>query len=85
MERYTKSLAKEAVSGYCAVAKKHGMTPSQLALAWCKGRWNVTSTIIGATKMEQLKVCAPVACNNDDDSNDPFSRVCAAASIRCSY
>ena len=58
MERYTKSLAKEAVSGYCAVAKKHGMTPSQLALAWCKGRWNVTSTIIGATKMEQLKVRA---------------------------
>ena len=38
MERYTKSLAKQAVAGYAAVAKKHGLTPTQLALAWCKVR-----------------------------------------------
>ena len=56
MERYTKSLAKQAVSEYAAVAKKHGLTPTELALAWCKGKWQVTSTIIGATSMEQLKV-----------------------------
>ena len=38
------------------MAEKHGLTPTQLALAWCKSRWNVTSTIIGATTMDQLKV-----------------------------
>ena len=62
MERYTKSLAKEAVSGYAGVAKKHGLTPAQLALAWCKGRWKVTSTIIGATKLDQLKVPDQAHC-----------------------
>ena len=56
MERYTKSLAKQAVGEYAQVAQKHGLTPTQLALAWCKSRWNVASTIIGATSLEQLKV-----------------------------
>lgn len=54
--RYNKSLAREAVAQYAKVAEKHGLTPTQLALAWCKSRWNVASTIIGATSMEQLKV-----------------------------
>lgn len=56
MERYTKSLAKQAVAEYAAVAKKHGVTPTELALAWCKQKWQVASTIIGATSMDQLKV-----------------------------
>eukprot|EP00238_Polyblepharides_amylifera_P007840 CAMPEP_0196575914 /NCGR_PEP_ID=MMETSP1081-20130531/5299_1 /TAXON_ID=36882 /ORGANISM="Pyramimonas amylifera, Strain CCMP720" /LENGTH=331 /DNA_ID=CAMNT_0041894371 /DNA_START=238 /DNA_END=1233 /DNA_ORIENTATION=- len=55
MERFNKSLAKEAVSEYAKVAEKHGLTPSTLALAFVKSRWFVTSTIIGATKMDQLK------------------------------
>ncbi|KAK9844071.1 hypothetical protein WJX81_003751 [Elliptochloris bilobata] len=55
MERYNKSLAREAVAEYAKVAQKHGLSPTQLALAWCKSRWNVTSTIIGATTMDQLK------------------------------
>ena len=42
---------------YAALAKSKGLTPTQLALAWCKSRWYVTSTIIGATKMNQLEVC----------------------------
>jgi aryl-alcohol dehydrogenase-like predicted oxidoreductase len=56
MERYTKSLAKQAVAEYVKVAQKHGVTPTELALAWCKQKWNVTSSIIGATSMAQLKV-----------------------------
>lgn len=32
-----------------------GITPAQLALSWCKSRWYVPSTIIGATTFEQLK------------------------------
>lgn len=55
MERYNKSLARQAVAEYVQVAEKHGVTPTQLALAWCKKQWTVTSTIIGATSLEQLK------------------------------
>ncbi len=59
MERFNKSLARDAVSAYVGVAEKHGLTPTQLAIAWVKSRPFVTSTIIGATSMEQLKVRAP--------------------------
>lgn len=31
------------------------MTPSEMALAWCRSRWFVASTIIGATSAPQLK------------------------------
>jgi len=37
------------------VAEKHGKSPTQLALQFCKNRWFCTSTIIGATTLEQLK------------------------------
>eukprot|EP00899_Mesostigma_viride_P029527 jgi/Mesvir1/975/Mv17523-RA.1 len=40
---------------YRALAEATGVTPAQLALSWCKSRWFVGSTIIGATTMEQLK------------------------------
>ncbi|WP_158771770.1 aldo/keto reductase [Paraglaciecola sp. L1A13] len=43
-----------AVSGYVDVAKAHGLTPCELALAWCNNVDGVTSTIIGATNMTQL-------------------------------
>lgn len=56
MARYNKSPARQAVSEYMEVAKKHGLTPTELAIAWCNQRWTVTSTIIGATSMKQLKV-----------------------------
>lgn len=46
---------RQAVSEYAAVATKHGLTPSELALAWCHSRWFVASTIIGATSLAQLK------------------------------
>lgn len=55
MERYTKSLAREAVQQYAEVAARHGLTPTALALAWVRSRWFVASTIIGATTMEQLR------------------------------
>lgn len=55
MARYQQSLARQAVAEYARVAEKHGLTPTQLALGWCAGRWNVASTIIGATSMDQLK------------------------------
>jgi aryl-alcohol dehydrogenase-like predicted oxidoreductase len=40
---------------YTALARAHGLTPTQLALAWCYSRWFVASTIIGATDLAQLE------------------------------
>ena len=40
-----------------AIAKKYELDPSQLAIRFCDIQPFVTSTIIGATTMEQLKTC----------------------------
>jgi len=53
--RYTKPLGVKATQAYVDIAAKHGLDPSQMALAYCNGREFLTSTIIGATTMEQLK------------------------------
>jgi aryl-alcohol dehydrogenase-like predicted oxidoreductase len=49
---------QKATKAYCDIAAKYNMTPSQLALAWVDqvGQVDgVTSTIIGATTMAQLR------------------------------
>ena len=46
---------EQAVSAYVALANEFGITPSQLALAWCNQVDGVTSSIIGATSLAQLK------------------------------
>lgn len=46
--------SQQAVAAYVKVAKQAGITPSQLALAWCDKVDGVTSTIIGATTLQQL-------------------------------
>ena len=48
-------LAQDATRRYVEIAERAGMTPSQLALAWCQQVPGVTSTIIGATTVEQLQ------------------------------
>ena len=53
--RYLRPGVLAAVAQYAALARAHGMTPAQLALAWCYTRWFVASTIIGATTLAQLK------------------------------
>ncbi|KAL6847742.1 hypothetical protein ACP4OV_021870 [Aristida adscensionis] len=55
MERYNVSLAKEATSEYVKLAKKHGLTPVQLALGFVRDRPFTASSIIGATTLDQLK------------------------------
>jgi aryl-alcohol dehydrogenase-like predicted oxidoreductase len=44
-----------AAKAYVDLAKHFDITPAQLALAWCDQIKGVTSTIIGATTMEQLE------------------------------
>ncbi|QYF91934.1 aldo/keto reductase [Massilia sp. PAMC28688] len=53
--RYVRPAVLAAVAEYAALARANGMTPAQMALAWCYSRWFVASTIIGATTMAQLK------------------------------
>ncbi len=43
-----------AVDAYLAVAKKHGLDPVHMALAWCSARPFMGSVIFGATTMAQL-------------------------------
>ncbi len=47
--------ANEAVKAYIAVADKHGLDVCQMALAFVNQQPFVTSNIIGATSMEQLR------------------------------
>ncbi len=42
------------VDAYLAIAQKHGLDPAQMAIAFCNQRPFVTSSIIGATSVEQL-------------------------------
>jgi len=55
MARYLGSENEGAVNAYCDLAEKYDMTPSELSLSWCYHNELVTSTIIGATSMEQLE------------------------------
>lgn len=55
MNRYNKINAEEAFEAYVGVAKKHGLDPAQMALQFVTMQPFVTSNIIGATTLEQLK------------------------------
>jgi len=54
-QRYLKPNVPEAVAAYCAIAQHHNLSPVQMALAFVRQRWFVTSTIIGATTLAQLQ------------------------------
>lgn len=53
-QRYEKPGVDAAVADYVGIARKAGLDPAQLAIAFCLSREFVTSVIIGATTMEQL-------------------------------
>ena len=53
--RYEQGNGPRAISAYLALAKRHGLDPAQMAIAFTLSRPFVTSTIIGATTMDQLK------------------------------
>ena len=54
-QRYNSDNSLAATQGYYDIAKEAGLSLAQLALAWVNQQPFVTSNIIGATKMEQLK------------------------------
>lgn len=54
-EHRDKTQTHAAVADYVALAKKHNLDPCQMALAFVNQQPFVTSTLIGATSMQQLK------------------------------
>jgi aryl-alcohol dehydrogenase-like predicted oxidoreductase len=53
-QRWGRTEALVAARRYNQLARDNGMTPTQMALAFCYHRWSVTSTIIGVTSLAQL-------------------------------
>ncbi len=53
--RYSGDTAMEATQKYADLAKKHGLSLPQMALAFVTSRSFLTSNIIGATSMAQLR------------------------------
>lgn len=53
-QRWGREDALKAARRYNALARAHGLTPTQMALAFCYSNWRVASTIIGVTSLAQL-------------------------------
>ncbi len=52
--RYSSAESVAATREYVELARRHDLDPAQMALAWCHSRPFLTSTLIGATNMDQL-------------------------------
>jgi len=55
-DRYANTCAPECVECYKNLALENDISPAALAIAFCDSRPFVTSTIIGATSVEQLEI-----------------------------
>jgi aryl-alcohol dehydrogenase-like predicted oxidoreductase len=56
-QRWGRAEHLAAARRYNALAQKHGLSPTQMALAFCYNNWRVASTIIGVTSLAQLDEC----------------------------
>lgn len=55
--RYGQPLAMLATEEYVALAEAHGLTPTELALAWARQRPCNASIITGTTTVQQMEEC----------------------------
>jgi aryl-alcohol dehydrogenase-like predicted oxidoreductase len=53
--RYNSETVQPAVAAYVEIAKKYGIDPAAMAIAFVASRPFVTSAIFGATTLDQLK------------------------------
>ena len=53
--RYRSDAALSAIKEYEAIAKRAGMSLTELSLRWCRQRSLITTTLVGHTNMEQLQ------------------------------
>jgi aryl-alcohol dehydrogenase-like predicted oxidoreductase len=56
-QRWARPETLQAARRYNALAREHGLTPAQMALAFCYRSHRVASTIIGVRTLEQLEQC----------------------------
>ena len=56
-QRWGRPEGLAAARKYNALARAHGLTPVQMALAFCYTSWRVASTIIGVTSVAQFDEC----------------------------
>jgi aryl-alcohol dehydrogenase-like predicted oxidoreductase len=54
-QRWGRPESLAAARRYNALAREYGLTPTQMALAFCYTKWQVRSTIIGVTSLAQLE------------------------------
>lgn len=71
--RYSNEQSQWAARDYAQLARNLGLTPTQLALAFVNQRPFTTSTLIGATTMEQLK--ENIATVDIELSDDTLARI----------
>lgn len=75
-DRYSNPNAQKATELYAALARGNGLTPTQLALSFVNSRPFLTSTIIGATNMDQLKEnMATIDITLSDNILDEIERI----------
>jgi aryl-alcohol dehydrogenase-like predicted oxidoreductase len=74
--RYSGETAERTTAAYVAIARDHALDPAQMALAFVNRQQFVTSTLIGATTLEQLMTnVASVDVRLSDDVVDAIEQV----------
>lgn len=74
--RYTGASAMQATDEYVALARGHGLSPAQMALAFVNERPFLTSNIIGATTREQLEEnLGSIDIELDESINDAINEI----------
>lgn len=76
-DRYNSDRVQSTIERYVEIAKKHGLDPSAMAIAFTAYRPFTTSTIIGATSLKQLEIDIaagerPLALEVLDDIADAY-------------
>jgi voltage-dependent potassium channel beta subunit len=72
IRRYLQAEVLDAVGEFARVAEEAGCTPSQLALAWCLRRPEVSGVIVGATRVRHVE--ENVAAGDLDLEPEVFER-----------
>lgn len=68
--RYRTEAAMEAMKDYNKIAKKAGMSLTELSLRWCRQRSLITTTLVGHTSQEQLEESLKIFTKKDPLKDD---------------
>ena len=83
-KRYSNSRGMAATRAYVELARQHGLSPVELALAFVNSRSFVTSNIVGATTMVQLQEnIGSASISLDQDALDAIEALHAEFTYPC--